>query len=104
MAKKAKADAVSKQEDAAITRAAKQDADNPPLSAKTLAKMRPVKDVLPDLAANPPRRRGRPLGTTKERVTIRLDKDVLDHFRTKAPKGWQTDINAALRRAAKDAP
>ncbi|MCG8503756.1 MAG: BrnA antitoxin family protein [Sphingomonadales bacterium] len=42
---------------------------------------------------------GRPRGHTKEQITLRIDKDVLAHFRDSG-KGWQTRINAALRRAA----
>jgi uncharacterized protein (DUF4415 family) len=46
--------------------------------------------------------RGRPpLGEQpKRQVTLRLDQDVLDHFRS-AGAGWQSRINAALRKAAK---
>jgi uncharacterized protein (DUF4415 family) len=40
---------------------------------------------------------GRPLGSgRKEQVAIRLDREVLDAFRSRGP-GWQTQINAALR-------
>lgn len=35
----------------------------------------------------------------KETVSLRLDRDVLDHFQEEGP-GWQERINAALRRAA----
>lgn len=35
----------------------------------------------------------------KEQVTLRLDKDVLDHFQADG-LGWQDRINAALRKAA----
>jgi len=42
------------------------------------------------------RRVGRPKGSgTKELVTLRLDRTVLDHFRAGGP-GWQTRINDAL--------
>jgi uncharacterized protein (DUF4415 family) len=42
-------------------------------------------------------RRGRPAGTaTKQPISIRLDKDVLTHFR-ETGAGWQARINAALR-------
>ncbi len=44
-------------------------------------------------------RGGRPGGSNKEQVSLRLDKDVLDRFRAGGP-GWQTRINEALRRAA----
>jgi uncharacterized protein (DUF4415 family) len=35
----------------------------------------------------------------KEQVTLRIDRDVLDHFQADGP-GWQDRINAALRKAA----
>ena len=35
----------------------------------------------------------------KEQVSLRLDRDVLDHFQAGGP-GWQDRINAALRKAA----
>jgi uncharacterized protein (DUF4415 family) len=44
-------------------------------------------------------RRGRPPGSTKRLVSLRLDKAVLDAFRATGP-GWQSRINQALRKAA----
>jgi uncharacterized protein (DUF4415 family) len=46
-------------------------------------------------------RPGRPPAgdTPKRQVTLRLDPDVIDRFRADGP-GWQSRINAALRRAA----
>jgi len=38
-----------------------------------------------------------PLPTGKETVTLRIDRDVLDHFQAEGP-GWQDRINAALRK------
>ncbi|HEV2557472.1 MAG TPA: BrnA antitoxin family protein [Microvirga sp.] len=35
----------------------------------------------------------------KELVSLRLDRDVLEHFQDAGP-GWQERINAALRKAA----
>jgi len=35
----------------------------------------------------------------KETVSLRIDRDVLDHFQAEGP-GWQDRINAALRKAA----
>jgi uncharacterized protein (DUF4415 family) len=44
-------------------------------------------------------RRGRPAGTAKKQaISIRLDRDVLAHFR-KAGAGWQARINQTLRRS-----
>jgi uncharacterized protein (DUF4415 family) len=42
------------------------------------------------------RRVGRPKGGKKELVTLRVDRDLLDHFRAGGP-GWQTRLNDALR-------
>ena len=48
-------------------------------------------------------RRGRPAATTtKQAISIRLDKDVLTHFREGGP-GWQARINATLRRSMANA-
>jgi uncharacterized protein (DUF4415 family) len=44
-------------------------------------------------------RRGRPAGTAKKQaISIRLDRDVLAHFRQAGP-GWQARINHTLRRS-----
>ncbi|MCW2380994.1 MULTISPECIES: BrnA antitoxin family protein [unclassified Sphingobium] len=44
-------------------------------------------------------RRGRPAGSTKRLVSLRLDEAVIDRFRADGP-GWQSRINEALRKAA----
>ncbi len=65
-------------------------------------------DELPDLAtpewearlARANVQRGRPkAAVTKVSTTIRLDPDVLETFKASGP-GWQSRINAALRKAA----
>lgn len=46
------------------------------------------------------RKAGRPKADIrKAQVTLRLDPDVLDHFRAQGP-GWQGRMNAILRQAA----
>ncbi len=46
-------------------------------------------------------RRGRPKSVApKEAVSLRLDPDLLEHFRATG-RGWQSRINAALRKLAK---
>ena len=46
-------------------------------------------------------RRGRPrMANPTQAVKIRLDADVLAHFRASGP-GWQTRINATLRKASR---
>ena len=44
--------------------------------------------------------RGPQMAPTKQLVSLRLDRDVLVHFRTTG-SGWQTRINDVLPRAAK---
>ena len=44
-------------------------------------------------------RRGRPPGSTKTQVSLRVDDEVLAAFRAEGP-GWQSRMNAALRKAA----
>src|SRR5205085_10575133 len=45
--------------------------------------------------------RGRPKSTDpKQPVSLRLDADVIAHFR-RAGRGWQSRINSALRKAAR---
>ena len=44
-------------------------------------------------------RRGRPAGSTKRLVSLRLDEAVIDRFRADGP-GLQSRINEALRKAA----
>jgi uncharacterized protein (DUF4415 family) len=47
--------------------------------------------------------RGRPKAlVTKVSTTIRIDWDVLEKFKADGP-GWQSRINAALRKALEDA-
>lgn len=52
--------------------------------------------------AEPEKRgRGRPVGDqNKIQVTLRLDADVIEHFRSTG-RGWQTRINETLRKAVK---
>ncbi len=45
--------------------------------------------------------RGRPPSESpKQAVSLRLDQDVIEHYKKSGP-GWQSRINAALREKAK---
>ena len=46
-----------------------------------------------------PPARAASLPNAKELVSLRLDRDVLEHFQQDGP-GWQERMNAALRTAA----
>jgi uncharacterized protein (DUF4415 family) len=49
------------------------------------------------VAEAPPKKNAVP--GVKEQVSLRIDQDVLEHFREGGP-GWQDRINDALRKAA----
>jgi uncharacterized protein (DUF4415 family) len=51
------------------------------------------------VAEAPPKAAAVTVPGTREQVTLRIDKDVLEHFQEGGP-GWQDRINAALRKAA----
>jgi uncharacterized protein (DUF4415 family) len=69
-----------------------EDVDSPPLSDEILARMRPVKETHP---AIPPRVRGPQKAPVKVPVSIRLNPEVVEYFRSQG-KGWQTRINEVL--------
>ena len=81
-----------------------------PKSKKSTARSFVDPDEIPDMSAPHWRKkfeaaavvkRGRPKSEQpKVSTTLRLDADVLEHFRS-AGDGWQTRINAALRSAIK---
>ena len=59
---------------------------------------RPVAETLPDLVQRHRSARGKQKTPTKTQTTIRLDTDLVDHFRADG-RGWQTRLNDTLRRA-----
>lgn len=75
------------------------DEDNPEWTAEDFARARPLSDF-PEIAAAFPRTPGRPKGSTtstRQQVTLRLDREVLARLRATGP-GWQTRVNEALRK------
>ena len=91
----------SDEEDAAIHAAALRDPDNPPLTDRDWARMRPMSEVRPDLLRKLRGQRGPQTSKpVKERVSLRLDPDIVAHFKKRGP-GWQSRINATLRKALK---
>ena len=70
-----------------------------PLTDAEAADLRPLGEVLPELAENLKRGRGRPpVDRPKRQVTLRLDVDVLDRLRSSG-KGWQGRVNDVLKKA-----
>lgn len=82
-----------------ITTADREAVKSPPLTDEQLAQFRPAKEVAPELLAMIRRFRGPQRAPTKRLISLRLDPDVIDHFRARG-KGWQARINATLRKAA----
>lgn len=77
------------------------DEDNPEWTKEDFARARPASELPPAMLAAFPNTKaggGRPPGSNKRAVSIRLDKDVLEKFRATGP-GWQSRINEALKRA-----
>jgi uncharacterized protein (DUF4415 family) len=77
----------------------KPDRENPEWTAEDFAKARPMREIFPDLVAKMRRYRGKQKAPTKRQISLRLDGDVIDHFRAKG-KGWQSRVNATLRKAS----
>ena len=70
--------------------------DTPELTGKDLAEMRPFGEVFPELANSIRRARGAQKTPTKVSTTIRLSREVIDHFRASGA-GWQARVDGALR-------
>jgi uncharacterized protein (DUF4415 family) len=75
------------------------DVQSPELTDEQMAKARPFAEVFPELAASIRKGRGPNKAPTKKLVSLRLSPEVLDHFKSKGP-GWQSRIDAVLRKAA----
>ncbi len=70
--------------------------DNPEWTKADFAKARPAAEVLPaELYRALTRGRGPAKQPTKTAVSIRLSREVLDHYRSQGA-GWQTRLNADL--------
>jgi len=66
------------------------------LAAEDMAKFKPAAAVLPASLRNKLGVRGPQKTPTKERITIRLSREVVEQFR-ESGEGWQTRVDAALR-------
>ncbi len=66
------------------------------LTAEDMAKFRPAAEVLPSSLRAKLGVRGPQRAPTKERITIRLSREVVEQFR-ESGEGWQTRVDAALR-------
>ena len=79
------------------------DEENPEWTEEDFKRAVPARLIHPDLVEDWERRhqgeRGPQKAPVKEAISIRIDKDVLAKFKATG-SGWQTRMNAALRREA----
>lgn len=72
------------------------------LSAEDLAKFKPAHEALPPSLMKKLGVRGRPkAAVTKERITIRLSREVVETFRATGD-GWQTRMDEVLQDYVKE--
>jgi len=87
---------IDKLTDEDIRRAIAEDPDAAPeLTEEMIADMRPAEELFPELVAAWRARRGKQKRPTKVPVSIRLDPDVVEYFRSTG-EGWQSRINEVL--------
>jgi uncharacterized protein (DUF4415 family) len=75
-----------------------REVENPEWTAEDFARARPASEVIPDIVAVARRGRGPQKRPTKRLVSLRLDPDLIEHFRARG-RGWQARINNTLRKA-----
>ena len=84
-------------EEAEIQRQITEDPDDP-AHWKDGTPARPATEVAPHIVEAYRRGRGKQKAPTKEFLTLRLDTDIVEHFR-RGGKGWQTRLNDMLRKS-----
>ena len=83
---------------AAIPKLINDVSGNPEWTAEEMAKAKPFAEVLPELASSARRVRGKQKAQTKQLISLRLDRSVVDAFKAEGP-GWQSRMIEALKRA-----
>ena len=84
-------------EEAEIQRQISEDPEDP-AHWEITTPLRPAIEVMPHLVERHRPGRGKQKAPTKEKVTVRLDADIVAHFRSTG-RGWQTRLNDALRKS-----
>ena len=86
------------EEEAEVQREIALNPDAPEWTDENFARARPAAEVDPELVEYSRRTRGKQKAPTKVPVYVRLDADIVAHFR-ESGRGWQTRLNDALRKA-----
>jgi uncharacterized protein (DUF4415 family) len=93
---------ISDEEEARIQKGIAEDPDNPEWTEEDFKRARPAREVLPPEFFEAIKRlrgqRGKQKAPTKELVTLRLDRDVVAHFKATGER-WRTRINETLKKA-----
>jgi len=79
----------------------KIDFETAPLTEEEIKKLRPARELFAELGIPMPSKGRPPQGAGKQQVTLRLDKDVLEHFKADGP-GWQTRLNDTLAEVVRE--
>ncbi len=77
--------------------------DVPEQTAEDFRAMRPAAEALPAAVRRLVGQRGPGKKPSKVAVSLRLDRDVVERFKSGGP-GWQSRMNAALKAAANRTP
>ena len=72
--------------------------DTPEFTPEEMATARPFAEAFPKLAASARRVRGKQKAPTKQLISLRVDKSVIDAFKANGP-GWQRRMNEALKKS-----
>ena len=86
------------EEEEAIQKGIEADPDTWEVTEEDWARMRPAREVEPEIVAEYLRTRGKQKAPTKVLVSLRLERDVVDRLRASGP-GWQSRANDMLRKA-----
>lgn len=72
--------------------------ENPEWTAADFAAAKPASEIHPSIVVDVlmKNKGGRPRGSDKEQISLRIDQDILKRFRADGA-GWQTRINHILR-------
>lgn len=76
----------------------KPDLDNPEWTDEMFVRSKGLESLPEEVLSTFKKHGGRPRGSKKQPVSLRLDRDVIAKFKATGP-GWQSRINEALRRA-----
>lgn len=75
--------------------------ENPIWTEEDFEKAQPAQTVLPkeffEAMTRAKRQLGEQKATTKQQVTLYLDSEIIDYFKSTKRDGWQTRLNQALK-------